>query len=71
MNKIEKILKKLPDSPGVYIMRGKEGGILYIGKAKSLRKRVRQYFRASGDDRAFIPLLDAMLGDIEVVITAR
>lgn len=71
MNKIEKILKQLPDSPGVYIMRGKEGGILYIGKAKSLRKRVRQYFRASGDDRAFIPLLDAMLGDIEVVITAN
>ena len=37
--------QKLPRLPGVYIMRGKDGGIIYIGKAKSLRVRVSQYFR--------------------------
>ena len=38
-------LKILPDSPGVYIMKDKRGEIIYIGKAKVLKKRVRQYFR--------------------------
>ncbi len=46
---IEDNLKKLPDSPGVYIHKDKLGNIIYVGKAKNLRKRVRQYFRpASG-----------------------
>ncbi len=39
------IVKKLPDVPGVYFFRQKSGGILYIGKATSLRDRVRSYFR--------------------------
>lgn len=42
---IEEELKKLPDKPGVYIMHDKEDKIIYVGKAISLRKRVRQYFR--------------------------
>lgn len=37
-------LRKLPDQPGVYIMHDKTDAIIYIGKAVSLRKRVRQYF---------------------------
>ncbi len=45
MFQIEEELKKLPDKPGVYIMRDKENKILYVGKAISLKKRVRQYFR--------------------------
>ncbi len=40
-------LKKLPDLSGVYIMRDKDDNIIYIGKAKSLKNRVRQYFQAS------------------------
>jgi len=44
---IQKKLKELPDTPGVYLMRGKEGSIIYIGKAASLRKRVQSYFRES------------------------
>ena len=43
-------LKKLPDLPGVYIMRDKWDGIIYIGKAVSLRKRVRQYFQPSHNE---------------------
>lgn len=40
-------LKQLPDCPGVYLMRSRQGKIIYIGKAASLRKRVQSYFRES------------------------
>ena len=43
-------LKKLPDLPGVYIMHDKSDAIIYIGKAVSLRKRVRQYFQPSHNE---------------------
>lgn len=43
-------LKKLPDNPGVYIMHDSSDAIIYIGKAISLRKRVRQYFQPSHDE---------------------
>jgi len=45
MFNIEEELKKLPHKPGVYIMHDKDDNILYVGKAISLRNRVRQYFR--------------------------
>ena len=45
MFNIEAELKKLPGKPGVYIMRDKYDNIIYVGKAISLKKRVRQYFR--------------------------
>ena len=44
MDRISLILKTLPDKPGVYQFFGKDGKILYVGKAKSLRKRVSSYF---------------------------
>ena len=47
---IEEELKKLPDDPGVYIMHDSHDGIIYIGKAKSLTKRVHQYFQTSHDE---------------------
>ena len=58
----------LPHSPGVYIMRDAKGGVFYIGKAKSLRDRVRSYFSGS-DTRPFVSLLDRMLADLDVVLT--
>ena len=45
MFNIEEELKKLPDKPGVYIMHDKNNNIIYVGKAISLKNRVRQYFR--------------------------
>ena len=39
-------LRTLPDKPGCYLMRDRDGKIIYIGKAASLRKRVQSYFRA-------------------------
>ena len=47
MGVIEDKLKLLPDEPGVYVMLGKDGEIIYVGKAKNLKNRVRQYFHAS------------------------
>lgn len=48
--KIDEILSRLPDSPGIYMMLGRESEIIYIGKANSLKKRVSSYFRKSGHD---------------------
>ena len=39
-------IELLPKKPGVYIMRSKEGTVIYVGKAKNLKNRVRQYFQA-------------------------
>lgn len=50
MKDFEEELKKLPDCPGVYIMHDDTDTIIYIGKAVSLRKRVRQYFQPSHDE---------------------
>ena len=44
---IQRKIRELPDTPGVYLMRGRTGGIIYVGKAASLHKRVRSYFRES------------------------
>ena len=44
---IEEELKKLPGKPGVYIMHGEKDEIIYVGKAVSLKNRVRQYFQSS------------------------
>lgn len=44
---ISENLKKLPDCPGVYIHRDKLGQVIYVGKAISLKNRVRQYFQKS------------------------
>ena len=52
--RVEEQLKGLPAKPGVYLFRGERGEMLYIGKAKSLRPRVRSYFQAGGESRATI-----------------
>ncbi len=63
-------IDELPAEPGVYLMKDRAGDVVYVGKAASLRSRVRSYFDAGGaDDRHFIPLLDGLLGDLDVVVT--
>ncbi|MBX5480970.1 MAG: excinuclease ABC subunit UvrC [Myxococcaceae bacterium] len=61
----------LPTEPGVYLMKDRQGEVIYVGKAVNLRSRVRSYFTRGGDERAFIPLLDRILGDIETVIVGN
>jgi excinuclease ABC subunit C len=64
-------LKRLPTSPGVYLFRGERGEVLYVGKAKSLRSRVRQYFQAgSSDTRAGIDQLVQRTADVETIVTS-
>ena len=67
--RLEALLSRLPRKPGVYIMKGNEDKVLYVGKAKNLRARVRSYFRKSGDYRPFVKLLDKLLFNIEFVVT--
>ena len=63
-------LDKLPASPGVYVFRDADGKVLYVGKARSLRSRVRSYFQpGSSDLRAFVSRLERELADIETFVT--
>ena len=66
---VEEQLKGLPAKPGVYVFRGERGEMLYIGKAKSLRSRVRSYFQAGSDARVTIAQLPDRVADIEVIVT--
>jgi excinuclease ABC subunit C len=61
MFNIDEELKKLPDEPGVYIMKDEKGEIIYVGKAINLKKRVRQYFQSS---RSNSPKVNAMVRHI-------
>src|SRR5947209_86295 len=64
-------LDTLPAQPGCYLFKDKKGEIVYVGKAKSLRSRVRSYFQeSSGDERYFIPVLQRTVGDFETLVTA-
>src|SRR5207302_397545 len=67
--RLEDQLKRLPAKPGVYIFRDARGQVLYVGKAKSLRPRVRSYFQASADVRHAIAQLPARVADTEVIVT--
>ncbi len=62
-------LKKYPPTPGVYQMFGKNDEVLYVGKAKQLRNRLRSYFSAGGDGRLHIPLLMEKVERIEIILT--
>jgi excinuclease ABC subunit C len=66
---LEDRLKNLPAKPGVYLFRDGRGDVLYVGKAKSLRPRVRSYFQKGGDGRAQIQQLPGRVADIEVIVT--
>ena len=69
---LAEILERLPTEPGVYVMKDRRGKILYIGKAASLRTRVRQYFQPNtGDIRDFVPLLEGIVADIETTVTSN
>src|SRR6478736_3421209 len=65
----ENQLKSLPAKPGVYLFRDADGDVLYVGKAKSLRSRVRSYFQRTTDGRPQIQSLPARVEDVEVIVT--
>lgn len=65
---LEKKLSLLPEDPGVYVMLDKEGTIIYVGKAKVLKNRVRQYFH-SGDKPEKVAAMVANISDFYYIIT--
>ena len=58
---IKENLKKLPDKPGVYLHKDSLGNVIYVGKAVSLRNRVRQYFQSP---KNMAPKVRSMVGQI-------
>ena len=68
MFNIEEELKKLPHKPGVYIMHDKDDKIIYVGKAISLRNRVRQYFRKTNKTKR-IENMVALIDHFEYIVT--
>jgi len=63
-------LDALPLSSGVYLFKDKKGTVVYVGKAKTLRSRVRSYFQdGNSDNRYFIPILQKTIGDLDTIVT--
>jgi excinuclease ABC subunit C len=60
---------KYPTASGVYLMKGEEGKVFYVGKAKNLRNRLRSYFSEQGDNRPQIRFLLKRVRDIETIVT--
>ena len=69
MFQIEEELKKLPGQPGVYIMNDAKDAIIYVGKAISLKNRVRQYFQSSRDKTAKIKQMVSKIARFEYIVT--
>ncbi len=61
-------LSLYPEDPGVYLMKDNEGKVLYIGKAKNLRARLKQYFAKTKDTREMVPYLTAQVTSIDTIV---
>lgn len=62
------LLERFPSEPGVYLMKNEKGEVIYVGKAKHLKKRVKQYFAPGRDTRAIIPYLLMEINTIETIV---
>lgn len=69
-DKLEKILALMPSKPGVYLMKNQAGEIIYIGKSRSLKKRVKSYFNRQHDSLKTSVLVSA-IEDIEFIVTGN
>lgn len=68
MTIIKEKLEKIPNKPGVYLMMDKSNNIIYVGKAKSLKKRVRQYFRTSSKQGMKVQSMVNNIKDFEYIL---
>ena len=66
---IQEELRKLPDKPGVYIMKDESGTIIYVGKAVVLKNRVRQYFQSSSAHTPKVAAMVAKICEYEYIVT--
>ena len=67
---IQEKLKTLPEEPGVYLMKDIRGKIIYVGKARVLKNRVRQYFQSNKNHGAKVKAMVAKIADFETIVTA-
>lgn len=65
----KELLKNLPDDPGVYIMKDKTGKVIYVGKAKVLKNRVRQYFQNTDRHSPKVAAMVARVDSFEYILT--
>jgi excinuclease ABC subunit C len=65
-----KKLEAIATTPGVYLMKGTGGTILYVGKAKNLKQRLKQYFYPGRDGRFMVPFLVAKVFDVETILVS-
>jgi excinuclease ABC subunit C len=65
---LQRKLDTLPEGPGVYLWRGRDGEVLYVGKAKRLRSRVRSYFASDFPDSPRNRLLQRLIADVETIV---
>ena len=70
MMNLQEKLKTLPDAPGVYLMRDVRGKIIYVGKARVLKNRVRQYFQSGKNHGAKVKAMVAKVADFETIVTS-
>ena len=70
MDVLQEKIKTLPDAPGVYLMKDVRGKIIYVGKARVLKNRVRQYFQSNKNHGAKVKAMVAKIADFETIITA-
>ena len=68
--RIKRGLDAVPTLPGVYLWKDKDGQVIYVGKAKQLRARMRQYVNFQ-DDRAKIPLLVDQIDSFEYIVVGN
>lgn len=68
VKELQEKLTRTPGSPGVYLMKDAKGAVIYVGKAKHLKTRVRSYFGVS-DGRPMIPFMVPKINDFEWVVT--
>lgn len=70
INPLSELVRQMPASPGVYLMKDAQGSILYVGKAANLRHRVRSYFSLAGNPDPKTGRMIARIADIDFFITA-
>ena len=68
MEALDQKVRAIPPRPGVYLMKDVRGDVIYVGKAKNLRSRIRNYFQGT-DTRAMVPFLVSRVRDLDFVVT--
>ena len=68
-SRLSDLLKDIPNDPGCYLMKDGEDRLLYVGKSKKLRNRVRSYFRSGNELSPRISLMVRQVADIELIVT--